>query len=73
MKVDAKGNVFATGPGGVLVLDPAGKHLGSILTGVPTANCGWGDDGSYACTSPRTRTSSGSRPRRRIGVLEVVL
>jgi len=51
MKVDAKGNVFATGPGGVLVFSPEGKHLGTIYTGVPTANCAWGDDGStlYVC------------------------
>ncbi len=51
MKVDAKGNVFATGPGGVFVFTPEGKHLGTIATGVPTANCGWGDDGStlYVC------------------------
>ena len=46
LKVDAKGHVFTTGPGGVLILSPAGKHLGSILTGQPTANCGWGGDGS---------------------------
>ncbi len=51
MKVDAKGNVFATGPGGVLVFTPEGKHLGTVATGVPTANCAWGDDGStlYIC------------------------
>jgi gluconolactonase len=46
MKVDRKGNLFATGPGGVLVFSPEGKHLGTIATGVPTANCAWGDDGS---------------------------
>lgn len=46
MKVDAKGNVFATGPGGVLVFTSAGNHLGTIATGVPTANCAWGGDGS---------------------------
>lgn len=46
LKVDAKGNLFATGPGGVLVLSPEGKHLGTFSTGVPTANCGWGEDGS---------------------------
>jgi gluconolactonase len=28
------------------VLDKDGKHLGTLATGVPTANCGWGDDGS---------------------------
>jgi gluconolactonase len=46
LKVDEKGHLFATGPGGVLVLSPEGKHLGSILTGQATANCAWGDDGS---------------------------
>ncbi len=46
MKVDEHGNLFATGPGGVHVFTPQGKHLGSIDPGVATANCAWGDDGS---------------------------
>jgi gluconolactonase len=46
MKVDQKGNLFATGPGGVFVFAPDGTHLGTLATGVPTANCGFGDDGS---------------------------
>jgi gluconolactonase len=29
----------------VLVLTPRGEYLGTIVTGVPTANCGFGDDG----------------------------
>ena len=45
LKVDAKGNVFSTGPGGVFVISPAGKYLGRIDPGL-TANCAWGDDGS---------------------------
>lgn len=45
LKVDRAGNLWATGPGGVLVISPLGKHLGTLATGVPTANCGWGDDG----------------------------
>lgn len=45
LKVDEQGNLFATGPGGVLVISPAGKHLGTINTGEATANCAWGDDG----------------------------
>jgi gluconolactonase len=51
MKVDAKGNVWTTGPGGVLVISPQGKHLGTINTGEQTGNCAWGDDGStlYVC------------------------
>jgi gluconolactonase len=46
LKVDLKGNVFATGPGGVLVISPEGKLLGIINTGEATANCAWGNDGS---------------------------
>jgi gluconolactonase len=46
MKVDARGNLFATGPGGVLVFAPDGKHLGTLNTGEATANCAWDDDGS---------------------------
>jgi gluconolactonase len=45
LKVDAQGNLWATGPGGVLVLSPAGKHLGTVLTNNATGNCCWGDDG----------------------------
>jgi gluconolactonase len=46
LKIDVAGNLFATGPGGVLVFSPAGKHLGTIVTGEPTANCAFGDDGA---------------------------
>jgi gluconolactonase len=42
MKVDSLGNIWTTGPGGVLILDKNGKHLGNILTGQATANCAWG-------------------------------
>ena len=46
LKVDQQGNVFATGPGGVLVISPEGEHLGTIVTGKATSNCAFGDDGS---------------------------
>jgi gluconolactonase len=46
LRVDRVGNLFASGPGGVLVISPQGKHLGTIVTGQPTANCAFGDDGS---------------------------
>jgi gluconolactonase len=51
MKVDAKGNLFATAPGGCYVFSPDGKVLGRIDTGEKTANCAWGNDGSvlYLC------------------------
>jgi gluconolactonase len=45
LKLDTAGNVYATGPGGVHVFSPKGELLGSIETGVPTANVGFGDDG----------------------------
>ncbi len=45
LKVDARGNLFATGPGGVLIINQQGRHLGTILTGEATANCAWGDGG----------------------------
>lgn len=45
MKVAADGTLFATGPGGVYVITPDGKHLGTIAPGAdfPTANCAFGD------------------------------
>src|SRR5687768_5984176 len=47
LKVDKQGNLWATGPGGVLVISPEGKHLGTINTGEATANCAFGGrDGS---------------------------
>ncbi len=45
LKIDTEGNLFATGPGGVLVFSPQGKHLGTIQTGQATSNCAFGDDG----------------------------
>ena len=44
LKVDTQGNIWTTGPGGVLILDKNGKHLGSILTGQATGNCAWGGE-----------------------------
>lgn len=46
MKVNQKGYVFATGPGGVLVFNSKGKHLGTILTQERTANCTFNEDES---------------------------
>jgi gluconolactonase len=46
LKVHSKGYVFATGPGGVLIFTPEGKHLGTIKTTVATANCAFNEDES---------------------------
>ena len=54
MKLDADGNVFATGPGGVWVFDPGGNHLGTIRPPEVPANVGWGDDGSTLYITART-------------------
>jgi gluconolactonase len=45
MKVDVEGNVYCTGPGGIWVLTPGGKHIGTILSGGPNRpiNMNWGD------------------------------
>jgi len=46
MVVDCRGNLFATVPGGVAVLSPNGKRVGTLLTGKRTSNCTFGEDGS---------------------------
>ena len=42
LKVDAAGNVWATGPGGLLIISQQGKLLGRVLTGKATANVAFG-------------------------------
>ena len=43
MRVDSKGNVFVTGPGGIWVWDSDGHHLGTVVMPESTANLNWGD------------------------------
>jgi len=43
LKVDAAGNVFVSGPGGVWIFDTAGKHLGTISPPELPANFAFGD------------------------------
>ena len=54
MKVDAQGNLFAAGPGGVHVFAPDGTHLGSLELDAPTSNVGWGGDRSTLYVSAGT-------------------
>jgi gluconolactonase len=44
MKLDERGNVYVTGPEGVLVFSPAGEHLGTVKVPEPVGNLNWGDD-----------------------------
>ena len=64
MKVDAQGRLFASGPGGILILTPDAKLLGVIETGGPIANCAFGEDGktlfltsNHVVARVRTKTS----------------
>ncbi len=52
MKVDAGGNLYVTGPGGIWVYDPAGTKLGELVFPEGVANMHWGGDGwrtLFAC------------------------
>jgi gluconolactonase len=42
MKVDQKGNLYSAGPGGVWIISPEGKHLGTISVPERVANVAWG-------------------------------
>jgi gluconolactonase len=43
MRVDSKGNLYETAAGGVWIISPEGKHLGTILTPELAANVEFGD------------------------------
>jgi gluconolactonase len=47
LKIHSSGIIFATGPGGVLLLDSMGVHLGTIMPGKKTANCSFDRDEQY--------------------------
>jgi gluconolactonase len=43
MRVDSKGNIWSSGPGGLWIISPEGKHLGTILIPERFANLSFGD------------------------------
>lgn len=45
IKVDRRGNLYVSGPGGLWVISPEGKHLGTIIAPKHPHNMAWGDDG----------------------------
>ena len=45
-KVDREGNLWSSGPGGLLIISPKGKLLGRIAIPDLVSNCAWGNDGS---------------------------
>ena len=46
IRVDKKGNLYGSGPGGVWVISPEGKHLGTVKIPEVVSNVAWGDSGS---------------------------
>jgi gluconolactonase len=69
IRVDNQGNLYGSGPGGVWIISPEGKHLGTIRVPEPVSNVAWGDKDAQtlyitASTSVyRIRlTVSGSKP-----------
>ncbi len=75
IKVDQRGNLYVSGPGGLWILSPSGRHLGTILAPRHPHNFAWGDaDGRtlYLCARsalyriklgiPGTRPGPASRP-----------
>jgi gluconolactonase len=44
MKLDVRGNLYTSGPGGVILLTPEGKHIGTIAVPEVVANLAWGGD-----------------------------
>jgi gluconolactonase len=55
MKIDSAGNLYLSGPGGILVVSPAGRQLGTIQVPETVANLAWGDtDGKTLYITART-------------------
>jgi gluconolactonase len=44
LKVDLAGNVYASGPGGLWIISPEGKHLGTIVGPEHPHNLAWGGE-----------------------------
>ena len=47
LKIHPSGTVFSTGPSGVLVISPEGKHLGTIKTNERSSNCAFDSNYQY--------------------------
>lgn len=55
MKVDVKGNIYATGPAGIMIFTPQARLLGTISFPEISANLAWGDaDGKTLYVTART-------------------
>jgi gluconolactonase len=64
LKVDQRGNVYVSGPGGIWLLSPQAKHIGTIQAPELPANFAWGDeDGTtlYMTDEPLSNPPEGAR------------
>jgi len=48
MKIDQRGNLYASGPGGLWIISPDGRHLGTIIPPEHPHNIAWGDNDGRA-------------------------
>jgi gluconolactonase len=44
VKVDVQGNLYVSGPGGLWILSPEGRHLGTVFAPRHPHNMAWGDE-----------------------------
>jgi gluconolactonase len=54
LKVDRAGNLYVSGPGGLWILSPDARHLGTIRLPELAANYAWGEDGRTLFLTART-------------------
>ena len=47
IRVDEKGNIYGSGGGGVWIISPEGKHLGTIKVPERVSNVAWGDEDAH--------------------------
>lgn len=65
IKVDHQGNIYGAGPGGVWIISPEGKHIGTLEIPERVANCAWG--GADGKTLYITASTSLYRIQTKIG------
>lgn len=44
IRTDDEGDLYGAGPGGVWIISPEGKHLGTIKVPDTVSNVAWGDN-----------------------------
>ena len=54
MKLDERGNIWVTGPGGVCVFDAQGEHIGTVEVPESVGNINWGGPGWNELFIPAT-------------------